>query len=109
MPCQFKMVKLHEERHVATDLEAIREYIPKVKMDILWYLRSLGPQGPYQGADVEKQMHAINDQIAKAARPMLEKLYQVRRDRQGMIDSEENYKLESGLCPRDEKALEKIR
>ena len=35
LECRFKVVKLHEERHVATDLKVINEYIPKMKMELL--------------------------------------------------------------------------
>lgn len=97
--CHFRMVKLHEERHVATDLKTFKEYIPKVEMDILWYLRSLGPQGPFPANEVPQQMGKISAQIAKAAKPMVKKLYAVRRQRQGMIDTLENYRQEAAMCP----------
>jgi hypothetical protein len=107
--CHFRMVKLHEERHVATDLKTFNEFIPKIKMDILWYLRSLGPQGPFPAQDVPQQMRDITARIAAAAKPMVKKLYGMRRQRQGMIDTDENYRRESALCPGEMLKIEDIK
>lgn len=97
--CRLKMVKLHEERHVATDLNAITEYMPKIKMELLWYLRSLGPIGPFQGGQAQEELKKIHMNIVKAIEPMTQKLIQTRRARQGSIDTIENYRQESALCP----------
>jgi hypothetical protein len=107
--CQFRMVRLHEERHVATDLTTIKEYIPKLKMETLWYLRSLGPQGPYPAEVAKKQVRTLSDQIIKSGEPVVQKLVQVRRDRQGLIDTAENYHQEAELCPGDLLQLKDIK
>jgi hypothetical protein len=97
--CRYKMVKLHEERHVATDLNTITEYMPKIKMDLLWYLRSLGPVGPVSGAQIPVEVKKVRDDTVKAIEPMTQKLVQTRRARQGSIDTIENYRQEAALCP----------
>jgi len=97
--CRQKVTRLHEERHVATDLRAIKEYIPKLKMELLMYLRSLGMQGPFPASDLKRQMDSMSVEVNKSLRPMTERLREARRKRQGLIDTVENYKHESSLCP----------
>lgn len=97
--CYYKVTKLHEERHVAADLKALREYMPKIKMEILYYLRAFGGQGPFPAATADKESDKIIDEIKKGMRPFLGKLYEARRGSQREIDSVENYKYESQICP----------
>lgn len=97
--CRLKMVTLHEQRHVATDLNTINEYMPKIKMDMLWYLRSLGPIGPFQLGQLAEEQKKAAQGIFKAAEPMVKKLIDVRRARQSSIDTVENYRQEAMLCP----------
>lgn len=97
--CYYKVTKLHEERHIAADLKVLREYAPKIKMEILYYLRAFGGQGPFAAGDADKESDAIMDKVKKGLKPFLAKLYEARRSRQNDIDNVENYKYESGLCP----------
>lgn len=97
--CYYKVTKLHEERHIAADLKVLREYMPKVKMEILYYLRAFGGQGPFTAKDADKESDRIMETIKKGIRPFLGKLYEARRSSQNEIDSVENYKYESALCP----------
>ncbi len=108
LECRFKVVKLHEERHVATDLKVINEYIPKMQMELLWYLRSLGMQGPYPVGQQTVQMQTMAKNIGLAIKPIYEKLINTRRARQGMIDTVENYKHESSLCPGEFPSIEDL-
>jgi hypothetical protein len=99
--CHFKVTKLHEERHVATDLKVIKEYLPKIKMEILWYLRGVGGQGPFPQYETDKNAKRIIDEVVAYVRPMVERMIETKRARQSDIDTVENYKYESGLCPGD--------
>lgn len=104
--CIFKMTKLHEERHVATDLKVIRRYLPKIKMEILKFLWHYGPQGPYPAHEADKQASRIVKEIKEAVQPILDKLFEEKRRHQGDIDTIENYKYESGLCPDEHPKVE---
>ena len=97
--CRLKMVTLHEQRHVATDLKTITEYMPKIKMDMLWYLRSLAPIGPVPAGQLPQEAKKAEQGIVTAVDPMIKKLIEVRRARQGSIDTIENYRQEAMLCP----------
>lgn len=104
--CVFKMTKLHEERHVATDLKIIRKYMPKIKMEILRFLWRYGPQGPYPAHDTNNQTSRIVKEVVTSVQPMVDKLFEARRLHQGDIDTIENYKYESGLCPDERPAVD---
>lgn len=106
--CRYKMVKLHEERHVATDKNTITEYMPKIKMELLWHLRSIGPLGPFPSGQVPAEMKKAKMNIVTAVRPMMERLILARRARQGSIDTIENYRQESALCPDDNLTSEEL-
>ncbi|MDI1226663.1 MAG: hypothetical protein PSY14_03140 [bacterium] len=104
--CHFKVTKMHEERHVAADLKVIKEYLPKLKMEILWYLRGVAGQGPYPQYETPKNTKRIVEEVIAYVRPMVQKLVDTRRARQSDIDTLENYKYESGLCPGDMPKIE---
>jgi hypothetical protein len=101
--CYYQVVRAHENTHVAIDVKSINEYLPKVKMEMLLYLRSLGYYGfgPYTAAEAAKQQALMTKKIIEAGVPMIEKLRDVRRQRQGEIDTVENYRRESAKCPGD--------
>lgn len=99
LPCMLRVTKLHEQRHVAADHRVIKQYIPKIKMEILWYLRSLGPQGPYPQGQVPQETKRIVKEVVDAVKPMIERLVETRRERQNDIDTLENYRYESSFCP----------
>lgn len=99
LPCTMRVTRLHEQRHVAADRHIIKQYVPKIKMEILWYLRSLGPQGPYPQGQVPQETKRIVKEVVDAVMPMIERLVETRRQRQGDIDTAENYRYESSLCP----------
>lgn len=109
LPCSLQVAQAHERQHVAIDIAAIREYLPHIKMDMLSYLRSLGYQGfgPFSKKESEKRQQELTDKIVAASAPMIEKLKEARRKRQGVIDTPENYRRESAKCPEDAAAIMK--
>ncbi len=107
LPCLSHVTRLHEQRHVAADLKLIKEYIPKIKMEILWYLRGLGAQGPYPQQEAKKNADRIVQEVMAAVKPMVERLAETRRQRQGDIDTVENYKYENSLCPGERPVFKK--
>ena len=102
-PCYSKVVKDHEQQHVDIDIKALNEYIPKIKVDMLRYLQTLGYDGfgPYTPADAEKQQAVLANNVMAASKPMVEKMREDRRERQGAIDTLENYRREQAKCPEE--------
>lgn len=75
-------------------------------MEILWYLRGVAGQGPYPQYETAKNTKRIVDEVMAYVKPMVQKLVDTRRARQSDIDTLENYKYESGLCPGDMPKIE---
>ena len=107
LPCKEKVVHDHENQHVAIDLKTIQEYLPRIKMDMLLYLQTLGYQGfgPYNQSEAPANGERLMKQIIAASLPMVEKLRESRRQRQGIIDTSDNYMRESEKCPEEQNML----
>ncbi len=97
--CQYTVTKAHEQKHVATDLETINDFTPQLKQQLQEFVDSLGVQGPISRDEVEQAQQAITQAVDEAAAPIVQQLIDLRRERQGSIDTIENYKRESALCP----------
>ena len=107
LTCKEKVVHDHENQHVAIDLKTIQEYLPRIKMDMLLYLQTLGYQGfgPYNQSESLANRERLLKQIMAASLPMVEKLRESRRQRQGIIDTSDNYMRESEKCPEEQNML----
>jgi len=97
--CRYTVTKAHERLHVGTDLETFNDFTPQIEEQLHGYLDSLGPIGPLDAASVEAEQTAITNNIQQDAQPIMDELIEVRRQRQGKIDTIENYKRETALCP----------
>jgi hypothetical protein len=107
MACTYDVTRAHEAQHVAIDLQAIEEYIPQIKMEMLVYLRSVGYQGwgPYRQSETANNAKQLTLKLKNASEPMIEKLREARRQRQRSIDTLENYRREAEKCPQDRPAI----
>lgn len=103
LPCNYKVTKDHEKLHVAIDTITIEEYIPKLKVEVLQYLRMLGYAGfgPYTPENAKKRSDQLVKEINKASEPMAERLREAVRQRQGSIDTVESYMAEQAKCPEE--------
>jgi len=108
MPCSLQVTRAHEAEHVKIDMAAIQEYLPRIQMDMMLYLRSLGYQGfgPYQQSEAAQHQRRLMKDIVAASMPMAERLREARRLRQGEIDTPENYRREAEKCPQERPALQ---
>lgn len=107
LPCTLKVTRDHENQHVQIDIEAIRDYLPRIERDMLLHLRQMGYQGygPYPQKEIEKHQKRLMEELVAASKPMTQRLLQARRKRQGEIDTEENYAREASKCPQDMPAI----
>jgi len=99
MGCRYSATLMHEKRHVSTDMRTFNEYLPQMKQAMQAYAQNLRPQGPYPAAQVEDEERRVIQEIAAAAEPLVAQLVEVRRKRQGEIDTEQNYLRDTALCP----------
>lgn len=107
LPCTLKTTQEHEQLHVAIDLTTIEEYIPRLKVEVLQYLRALGYAGfgPYTPENAKKKQAQLARELTRANEPMSERLRETIRQRQRTIDTRENYMAEQAKCPQDHDVL----
>ena len=99
MACRHAIVLNHEKHHVEEDVRTITDYIPDMKRAIESYAETLKPLGPFPpGADAA-QVQAVFKQVHEATMPQWQQLTDLRRKRQGLIDTEANYRRETAMCP----------
>jgi hypothetical protein len=99
MACRYSATLMHEKRHVDTDIRTITDFIPDMKTAVAAYAQSLGPQGPYAAADLEKEKQRVVQQVANGLKPTWDQLLALRRKRQAEIDTVPNYMRDTALCP----------
>ncbi len=97
--CQYTVTHAHEQKHVATDLETINDFTPQLKQQLRDFVDSLGVQGPMTQEEAQEAQQSITQAVDEAAAPIVQQLIDLRRERQGAIDTIENYKRETALCP----------
>lgn len=97
--CRYSQTLAHEKKHVSTDKRVFEKYIPEMKQEILKLVRKMPPQGPYPADQVDAQKQRILAEIAAVTKPYFDQLVATRRKEQAKIDTLENYKRETALCP----------
>jgi len=107
LPCKQKVVRDHEDQHVVIDVKTLQEYLPKIKMEMLLYLRSVGYQGigPFSKHEAPAKAKELIQQVVAASQPMIDKMRESRRQRQGIIDTPDNYARETEKCPEEQNLL----
>lgn len=110
LECSYKITMAHENQHVRYDIHTLNEYLPKIQLEMMYYLKSFGYQGrgPVRRGDVSTVQKEITAEIMRAAEPMFERMRQVRRTRQESLDTEESYRKHSDICDMDKPALKEI-
>lgn len=99
MACRYSQTLAHEKRHVATDKKVINQYIPQLKAHLQKIARGIKSQGPYNNAQAPVEQNRILAELSAATDPLLQRLIATRRAEQAKIDTLENYKRDTALCP----------
>lgn len=110
LSCSYKITMAHENQHVRYDIQTLNEYLPKIQMEMMYYLKSFGYQGrgPVRRGDVDAVQKQITAEIMRAAEPMFERMRQVRRTRQESLDTTESYRKQGEICDMDKAALRDV-
>lgn len=99
-PCANQVVTAHENLHVERDLAAIADFIPRAKTSMQEYLNGIGGQGPYAEAEVQDGLLRMRDLIqGDIDNAILPAVSLLRLQYQQGIDTPENYKTQSEMCP----------
>lgn len=107
LDCTYKITMAHENQHVRYAIQTLDEYLPRIQLEMMYYLRSRGYQGsgPMRRSDVAKAHEQIVREMVSAAEPMVDRMMQVYRTRQGSIDTAESYRKQSDICKKDHPVL----
>lgn len=99
LPCRYKVVAMHEQRHVDTTGQVIVMYVPQVKKALEDYLNGLPPSEPVPPDDVPIRQDILKKGIIDAVSPVLKRFQEENRQRNAVYDTPENYAREQALCP----------
>lgn len=96
--CQYDLTLAHEERHVATDLQTFNDFTPAMQEQIEGYISRLGAVGPVPVETMDAVQDELLQHIISETRPVADELAEVRRERQAVFDTKENYQRENDMC-----------
>lgn len=110
MECSYKITMAHENQHVRYDIQTLNEYLPRIQMEMMHYLKAFGYQGrgPFRSGEATAVQKQLLEEIRRAAAPMYERMREVRRMRQESLDTEESYRKQSDICDMDKEKLREV-
>jgi len=110
MECSYKITMAHENQHVRYDIQTLNEYLPRIQMEMMHYLKAFGYQGrgPFRGGETAAVQKELMEEIRRAAAPMYERMRDVRRARQESLDTEESYRKQGEICDMDKEKLRDV-
>lgn len=100
--CRYKVILDHEMRHVNTDIIAFNEFLPRIRKSLEESARKMQQMGPMAESSVEKAKGIMVDALREKLVAEVEEFQKIRFARQQMIDTRQQYLLESRLCKRGE-------
>lgn len=100
--CRYKVILDHEMRHVNTDIIAFNEFLPKIRLSLEQAARQIQQMGPMRESSVEKAKGLMVDAVRDKLVAEIEEFQKVRFVRQQMIDTRQQYLLESRMCKKGE-------
>ncbi|HEX2752777.1 MAG TPA: hypothetical protein VHP34_06675 [Alphaproteobacteria bacterium] len=110
MECSYKITMAHENQHVRYDLQTLNEYLPRIQLEMMHYLKSFGYQGrgPFRASEASSVQKELMEEIRRAAAPMYERMREVRRARQESLDTVESYRKQGEICDMDKEKLREV-
>jgi hypothetical protein len=110
MECSYKITMAHENQHVRYDIQTLNEYLPRIQMEMMHYLKAFGYQGrgPFRSGEATAVQKQLLEEIRRAAAPMYERMREVRRMRQESLDTEESYRKQGDICDMDKEKLREV-
>lgn len=98
MGCRYSATLMHEKRHVQQDMKTLTDYKRTMEKAIEKHLSGRRfPEVTREGAEIVQQ-RALKE-LNEALEPTWQALIELRRKRQAEIDTEENYRRDTALCP----------
>lgn len=99
--CRYDVIMEHEIRHVNTDIMTLNDFLPQLQANVQYAVDSLGVRGPFDDRQSDAVRNEMQEVISSRLRDTLSEMDAVRRTRQQMIDTRQEYMRLSKLCPRE--------
>lgn len=99
--CRYNVIMEHEVRHVNTDIMTLNEYLPLIQQNLQYAVNTLGVHGPYLDMQMQSIQQNMRDVISGRLRDTLLEMDSLRRQRQQLIDTRQEYMRLSRLCPQE--------
>lgn len=96
--CRHKAIMEHEMKHIYTDREIVKKYVPIIQSALSKAVVDIGIVGPKDMRDQARYQKQINDYIAREVKNINTKLNTERRQRQQAIDSRQEYDRVAAMC-----------
>lgn len=99
--CRYDIIMEHEIRHVNTDIMTLNEFLPQIQQNVQDAVDALGVRGPYQDIQTDRIRKNMQDTVSDRLRDTLTRMDTVRRQRQQLIDTRQEYMRLSNMCPNE--------
>lgn len=99
IPCRYAMTRTHEQQHVAEFLKTINEYMPAIRHAMQQHFAQARPRPSTTQAGLEAAQQQIGAQLQAAIKPVIAAMKTRNEQRQMALDTPENYRRETSLCP----------
>ncbi len=93
--CAYKVIKAHEERHVAIDKKVLREFVPVVERELA---REAAAVGAVQDRFESRIPEALTTRLKAAIERALQPLYRARIERHRALDTRREYERIARAC-----------
>lgn len=98
--CNYKVIKDHEDYHVAVAQEAMRFFRPDIERELKKAVKELRPEYAYSEARAKQITDKQFNQIQQRMKPLLDHINKKISEKQYVIDTPESYKATTKLCPK---------
>lgn len=99
--CRYDVIMEHEIRHVNTDIMTLNDFLPQIQARVQYAIDRLGVRGPFDDSQSTRIRDEMQEVISSRLRDTLSEMDAVRRTRQQMIDTRQEYMRLSKLCPNE--------
>lgn len=96
--CYHNVVLEHEHRHVAVDRALLVMFGPELQAAIQQTASTQGRVGPISTSQLQAVSQDVNDAMERKLNEMMNNLSIVRKNRQGQVDTPQEYAHVQGLC-----------
>lgn len=97
--CRYQAIKHHEMKHVYVDRKLVKKYTGEIKRRVQQAVAKVGVVGPRPDNDVARVQKRMQSYLEDALKPVIDAMYEERRELQQAVDSLEEYERVRNQCP----------